>query len=574
MGPEIPHGTAARELPICDLVMKGGITSGIVYPGVVQRLARQYRFGSIGGSSAGAIAAAVCAAAELGRQRDNDGGMQRLDAAVADLGKEGFLLGLFQPTKGVRPLFRVLTRAFGENASMPKRFGLAALAACRGQPAVPAIALVLLAGLVALTVASFGALPNGLAVVIAVLLALLVLAATFVIALGLFVWQTLRSLRTSDYGACPGTKQDGRPEEALIDWLHRHIQACAGRETTDAPLTFRELQREGIRLTMMTTDLGLARPVRVPDDLGDYLFDRRELGPRFPDGVVDAMLPEGTEDDDDRYQPMPTDDLPVIVAVRLSLSFPFLLSAMPLHQPNPSGDPPAFRNLFSDGGISSNFPLHFFDAWFPSRPTFGIDLVKHPGHDEDDVFMLPDPFQPAAPRLRAVDSLPAFVANIADALQNWRDNLQGELPGFRDRVCQIRLRTGEGGLALKMPPELIGHLAERGQQAGELILSTFDDPHWEQHRWVRYLTLMGQLEGNLQGADVPFGEFVPALEDGLPGVTVYRTGRDLAWCRSARRATAELLALAGAWGPPPPNVDFGGADRPLPDPVMRVVPRA
>ncbi|MFS2045864.1 patatin-like phospholipase family protein, partial [Stenotrophomonas geniculata] len=43
--------------------MKGGITSGIVYPNAVLALAREYRFKSIGGTSAGAIAAAVAAAA-------------------------------------------------------------------------------------------------------------------------------------------------------------------------------------------------------------------------------------------------------------------------------------------------------------------------------------------------------------------------------------------------------------------------------------------------------------------------------------------------------------------------------
>ena len=41
----------------CDLVMKGGITSGIVYPNAVLALARDFRFKNIGGTSAGAIAA-------------------------------------------------------------------------------------------------------------------------------------------------------------------------------------------------------------------------------------------------------------------------------------------------------------------------------------------------------------------------------------------------------------------------------------------------------------------------------------------------------------------------------------
>ena len=51
----------------CDLIMQGGITSGVVYPGAVLKLATRYRFRSIGGTSAGAMAAAATAAAELGK---------------------------------------------------------------------------------------------------------------------------------------------------------------------------------------------------------------------------------------------------------------------------------------------------------------------------------------------------------------------------------------------------------------------------------------------------------------------------------------------------------------------------
>src|SRR3954470_4357960 len=50
-----------------DMVMKGGITSGVVYPLAVCRLAPSYRFRNLGGSSAGGIAAAVAAAAECNR---------------------------------------------------------------------------------------------------------------------------------------------------------------------------------------------------------------------------------------------------------------------------------------------------------------------------------------------------------------------------------------------------------------------------------------------------------------------------------------------------------------------------
>jgi Patatin-like phospholipase len=50
----------------CDIVMKGGITSGVIYPLAVCELAKTYRLHSLGGASAGAIAAAAAAAAEVG----------------------------------------------------------------------------------------------------------------------------------------------------------------------------------------------------------------------------------------------------------------------------------------------------------------------------------------------------------------------------------------------------------------------------------------------------------------------------------------------------------------------------
>ena len=56
------------------------------------------------------------------------------------------------------------------------------------------------------------------------------------------------------------------------------------------------------------------------------------------------------------------------VAARLSLSFPVLLSAIPLY------DEQGTQHWFSDGGICSNFPLHFFDSPLPRWPTFGLDL--------------------------------------------------------------------------------------------------------------------------------------------------------------------------------------------------------
>jgi hypothetical protein len=63
--PLVPTESPAMQ---CDVIMKGGITSGVVYPWAIAEFARTYRLHGLGGASAGAIGAALGAAAEFGRQ--------------------------------------------------------------------------------------------------------------------------------------------------------------------------------------------------------------------------------------------------------------------------------------------------------------------------------------------------------------------------------------------------------------------------------------------------------------------------------------------------------------------------
>src|SRR3954468_14993300 len=97
---------AAATAPLleCDLVMKGGITSGVVYPLAVCELATVYRLRSVGGSSAGAIAAAAAACAGLGGAT---GGFEKLAALPQQLtapveGENSRLFTLFQPQPTMR----------------------------------------------------------------------------------------------------------------------------------------------------------------------------------------------------------------------------------------------------------------------------------------------------------------------------------------------------------------------------------------------------------------------------------------------------------------------------------------
>ncbi len=106
----------------CDVVMKGGITSGVVYPSAIAELAAKYELRNIGGASAGAIASAGAAAAEYRRQTETipaqkSAGFDRLRGLADELGQPGQQSGphsrlfhLFLPSKQAQPIFSILTR--------------------------------------------------------------------------------------------------------------------------------------------------------------------------------------------------------------------------------------------------------------------------------------------------------------------------------------------------------------------------------------------------------------------------------------------------------------------------------
>ena len=92
----------------CDLVMKGGATSGVVYPNAIKEIARKFYLVGIGGTSAGAIAASVAAAAEYRRRNTkSDEGFEMLDDIVGEMTRPGRLLSLFRPDRGTKDLFEL-----------------------------------------------------------------------------------------------------------------------------------------------------------------------------------------------------------------------------------------------------------------------------------------------------------------------------------------------------------------------------------------------------------------------------------------------------------------------------------
>ncbi|UYY77323.1 patatin-like phospholipase family protein [Sphingomonas sp. R1] len=618
----------------CDLVMKGGITSGIVYPNAVLALARSYRFKNIGGTSAGAIAAAASAAAAYGdrcrmagrpvHQAAEQVGFAGLEQVAGQLAQEGFIYGLFQPVRGAGSAYRLLVRLTG-NAGTAAKFGGALLGVIG---IAPLETLALLATFLGIAVL-LGGVPGVLgAAVPAVLCAYAggAIAALFRVA---------RVARGNMLGLCNGMARrtrSGKGGPGLTEWLHGVLQRLSGKPL-DAPLTFADLwdapRYEGepntakaLTLQMITTSVSHHEPRTLPFENGRFWFRRDEFARLFPAEVVDWLVARGGDPvayaGGDYYRLVDGGDLPVLVGMRMSLSFPLLISAVPLHEPA-TGEgasetevpeaaardaaerslfdstnslassgrgggplPTAFRICwFSDGGISSNFPVHLFDAPLPAWPTFAINLV-YPGPQDGPA---PDIALPSNNKVGwqrtyrsiaapvAAAEIAGFLFGIIGTMQNWRDLLLARAPGQRDRIVPVPLERDEGGMNLNMPQAILTRISEKGTRAGEAFAAF----PFENHYWIRWRNLASALQRYTiriaQNADSapPIPEYAGAYaiaRTGTPPAPSYRF-RSAARQEAAEALLHRLEAQGREWEDLGPDFTEG-APRPLPQ--MQISP--
>jgi hypothetical protein len=383
----------------------------------------------------------------------------------------------------------------------------------------------------------------------------------------------------------------------------------------------------GIKLEMMTTNLTLGRPYRLPfdEESTEYFYDPAEWRKLFPKHIVDWMekhprqstYPPGKKRDDQLAEwksfeprlPLPApDDMPVVIAARMSLSFPVLISAVPLYTvdrsiPLKKGEMPQLeRCLFSDGGISSNFPIHFFDKPLPRWPTFGINLASfnpaYPCNPEDQSknSYLPNSnvggILDAWDRFDESDSgftrLGGFFGALVNTMYNWADNTQMRAPGYRDRVISVFQTPEEGGLNLNMTQASIEALSQRGRFAGVKLRERFlgldgSDCNWGNHRWLRYRSIMARIEAMLEElsyayknpmpGEQPYQEMIVRSPDDPPKSYKWKLDGQQGF---ASEMTAKLVQLAEEWRAYGQSLgkDVGFKEgEPNPSPELRVRPR-
>lgn len=570
LGEQRPAPADQEQLLPCDIVMAGGVTSGIIYPGAVAMIARRYSFHSIGGTSVGAIAAAATAAAEYGRRTGrNVAAFDELASIPKALGEtapggRSRLFHLFTPEQGTKPLMSLLGALVGSGSRLRRVLW----ALLRESPiALPVLGAALAGSALVMGLVranhSFLAL-GGLFASAALVATTLLLMATL-----LLRRRWIPAWHANGYGICTGsasptlTPRRGQAAfEGLTPWMHRVIQQAAGRTSQEPPLTFGDLWAarpasdtqagiadatapRAIELSMIASDISRNRTVQLPfiETPSPLYAELAVLRRYFPKSVADWMESRRGEYDARVEKregvirlPVPQ-DLPVVFGARLSLSFPILLSAVPLLTPDfakgrrQTGAIPLRRVWFSDGGLTSNFPIHFFDSPIPSRPTFCLNLVDfdaeapstevpdadsetaEKGEKEEAMKPITRPQAPErkAEERRTVDStgdpepgdpvwgfvsmakgnsfapapftafdsgsgsgLGSFLSTLLNTARFWSDNQMLVAPGVRDRVVHIALRSDEGGLNLDMDGKTVAELDLRGRAAGLLISARFD----------------------------------------------------------------------------------------------------
>jgi NTE family protein len=154
------------------------------------------------------------------------------------------------------------------------------------------------------------------------------------------------------------------PGKYFKEWMNEQLAASPlARELGKTELTFADVRRRDLpprselpditdekyeratyRLHVITSDVTSGRMAILPDDLPNY--------------------------EDANGKKFDKDSFPVVDAVRMSMSYPFLFAPVTLH----NGGRPYYM---VDGGLLSNFPIWMFDSPKPKRPTWGFRL--HPG---------------------------------------------------------------------------------------------------------------------------------------------------------------------------------------------------
>src|SRR6185295_5614070 len=199
------------------------------------------------------------------------------------------------------------------------------------------------------------------------------------------------------------------------------------------------------------------------------------------------------------------------------------------------------------------------------RP-FHPDFPKDPTDESRNVQFPVTAGAEVAPTWTPIPNVFSFVAAILNTMQNWVDNTQMRLPGYRDRVVHVQLDSSEGGINLNMPTDLIETLMRRGKEAGRKLAGF----NWDAHRWTRYRTTMEQLQRRLERMAKSYrAGFRSFLAEYDSDQKPYR--RSATWKQFALDSTDALMGVIEDWAKDTKHQFLDEAPRP--ETELRIGPK-
>jgi NTE family protein len=222
--------------------------------------------------------------------------------------------------------------------------------------------------------------------------------------------------------ASPLAKELGKSELSFADVRRRDLPP-----RSELPeISDEKYERATYRLHVIGSDVTSGRMVILPDDLPDY--------------------------EDEKGQAFDRDGFPIVEAVRMSMSYPFLFTPVVLHK----GGKPYY---VVDGGLLSNFPIWLFDSPNPKRPTWGFRL--HPGASVEEGL----PYRKVP---RPLWQVPLLKAMFSAATEAWdREQMEQVVSARTISIPTRGIATTDFGLTTSDANDLYGW----GEQAAHAFFT-------------------------------------------------------------------------------------------------------
>jgi NTE family protein len=199
------------------------------------------------------------------------------------------------------------------------------------------------------------------------------------------------------------------PGNYFTEWMSEQLAVSPlAKELGKTDLTFADVKRRDLPPRSELPNITDAQYERATYRL--HVIGSDVTGGRM------LLMPDALPDYGDKHgKQLDKDTFPIVDAVRMSMSYPFLFTPVRLYQDTSP-------HYIVDGGLLSNFPIWLFDSPNPKRPTWGFRL--HPGANAAEG--LPHRAIP-----RPLWAVPLLKAMFSAAMEAWDREHMGQAVSAR-----------------------------------------------------------------------------------------------------------------------------------------------